>query len=401
MAPIFLPAPAPAEARALGDTLIGALTLTRWGGPGGIREALESRFGIVLSRSWALAFVRTASLPVGCALALVGWSLSGIVVLKSDERGVYERFGAPVAVLGPGLHTVLPWPLGIVRRLEFGVVHETSIALAGDPGNRLAGAGPLLEADAEAPPDADRLWNESHASEASYLIPGGSGSVNSFQLVDLDLRLVYRVGLGDRSAMDALYHLAEPESVLRAAAGRLLVRYFSTRTLVGILGEDPARLGHALRDELQAALDASGSGLELLAVVVEAVHPPPGAAGAYHAVQAAEIIAATAVATQQRRAAATLGEAQQHATETLDQAQAGAAEAVAAATVDRTQFLADLSGARTGDVMRLERRLGSIERGFAGGKLVIVDRRLGTQGGTVLDLRNLAAPTMPSDVPDP
>jgi regulator of protease activity HflC (stomatin/prohibitin superfamily) len=229
-------------------------------------------------------------------------------------------------------------------------------------------------------------------------MPGGVGSTNSFQLVDLDLRLVYRVGLDDRSATDALYHLAEPDEVLRDAAGRLLVRYFATRTLLGILGDDPARLGLAVKDDLQRTLDASSSGLELLAVVVEAVHPPPGAASAYHRVQAAEITAATEVATRRRRAAATLGDAQQRAAERLNQAAASAAEAVAAAEVDRTQFLADMKG---GDAMRLERRLGVIERGLAAGKLIIVDHRLETHGGTVLDLRAPPAGPLPPDVPDP
>jgi regulator of protease activity HflC (stomatin/prohibitin superfamily) len=32
-----------------------------------------------------------------------------------DQRAVYERFGAPVRVLHPGLHLILPWPLGRLR----------------------------------------------------------------------------------------------------------------------------------------------------------------------------------------------------------------------------------------------------------------------------------------------
>ena len=61
-----------------------------------------------------------------------------------------------------------------------------------------------------------------------------------------------------------------------------------------------------LRAAAQADLDAAQSGIEIVAMVVEAIHPPAGAAEAYHAVQAAEINANARVAAERGRAAATL-----------------------------------------------------------------------------------------------
>lgn len=100
-----------------------------------LQHELHQRFGIDLRQVWAFGFMRRAFLPVLAVVSLSGWLLSGVREIGMDARGVYERFGKPVAVLGPGLHLGLPWPLGRVLAVENGVVHElaTSVA-AGDGG---------------------------------------------------------------------------------------------------------------------------------------------------------------------------------------------------------------------------------------------------------------------------
>lgn len=74
-------------------------------------------------------------LPVLAVVAIVGWSLTGIHEIPLQGRGIYERFGKPVEVFGPGLHAGLPWPLGRVLSVENGVVHElaTSVGEASAP----------------------------------------------------------------------------------------------------------------------------------------------------------------------------------------------------------------------------------------------------------------------------
>ena len=97
--------------------------------------AVRQRFGIDLSRSWALAFIQRASLPIVVGLALMAWGITGITALGLNQRAVYERFGSPVAVFGPGLHVHLPWPMGAMHGVELGVVHDIPIAISptGDP----------------------------------------------------------------------------------------------------------------------------------------------------------------------------------------------------------------------------------------------------------------------------
>ena len=91
-----------------------------------VNTAVQRQFGIDLSRSWALAFIRRAALPIGLLMAAFAWCVTAVTVLGVSERAVYERLGRPVAVFGPGLHVHLPWPFGIMRHVELGVVHEIS-----------------------------------------------------------------------------------------------------------------------------------------------------------------------------------------------------------------------------------------------------------------------------------
>ncbi|MGA2565027.1 MAG: hypothetical protein ABSF96_15875, partial [Steroidobacteraceae bacterium] len=103
-----------------------------------INIAVRRQLGIDLSRSWALAFIQRAVLPVLVGIGLLGWAVTGVSALGINERGIYERFGVPVAVFGPGVHVHLPWPLGTIRLVEIGVVHLLPIEFV-LPGGQQAG----------------------------------------------------------------------------------------------------------------------------------------------------------------------------------------------------------------------------------------------------------------------
>ena len=282
----FLPPPAPADARAAVECLTARLLLDGSHG-GSLAAPIRAQLGIDFSRSWALRYARAAAVPVGLGLALVAWALTGVALIPLDQRGVYERFGAPVAVWPPGAHLGLPWPLGRVRPVELGVVHAMALGGAEPP-------DPGATAEGRAPASADRLWDRVHPAETSYLIASvTSADAQSFQSVDADVKVLYRTGLDDAAALRAAYGINSAETLVRSETGRLLARLFAGRVLTDVVGADRETMAEAIRTALQAELDARSSGIETLAVVIEAIHPPLAAAQAYHNVQAAEIIANT------------------------------------------------------------------------------------------------------------
>jgi regulator of protease activity HflC (stomatin/prohibitin superfamily) len=360
--------------------------------------AVSQQFGIDLSRSWALAFVQRAMLPVALVMAILAWGVTGITALGLSERAVYERFGAPVAVLGPGLHFHLPWPMGVMRGVELGVIHDIPIAMsplgdAGQTARQSAGVDQQLQlvgAEAAPPTSSDRLWDASHPSEQSYLIASEANGQQTFQIADADLRVVYRVGLTDADAMSSAYRVADPETLIKASTGQLLVRYFARYTLAEVLGQNREVFATEFRVALQAQLDRLSSGIEAIAVVIEAIHPPAGAASSYRNVQAAQILANSQISVQRASAIHSIKSAQQGAMEDRNKAAAAAAELVTRASSESVLFDADREARqRDGEAFLSERRFERLATGLAKSESIVVDHRLNGQNGPIIDLRSL------------
>jgi regulator of protease activity HflC (stomatin/prohibitin superfamily) len=390
-ATMFLPDQPVGRRRSCADSTIASLlrptppTLATFG------TAVKRQFGIDLSRSWALAFVRRAALPIGLGMGVVAWCLTGVTALRLSERAVYERFGAPVAILGPGLHFHLPWPFGVLRPLELGVVHEMPIIFA--PAGEAAHGNPvepITRVEDVPPASADRLWDTSHPGEASYLIASQSQGKQSFQIVNIDLRVVYRIGLSDAAAKQAAYAVADPEALIRAIAGQLLVRYFARYTLLDVLVQSRERFATDFRNELQSELQKLSTGIDVIAVIVEAIHPPPGAANAYHNVQAAEILAHSEIALRQAEAIKEMKRAQQSATEDHNNAVAAASERVNQAYAESVLFEGDRRAyQQDGRAFLLERWLGHLSGALQKSGLVLIDHRLNGMTAPTVDLRSL------------
>ncbi|EME5362046.1 protease modulator HflK [Pseudomonas aeruginosa] len=350
-----------------------------------LQHELHQRFGIDLRQVWAFGFMRRAFLPVLAVVSLSGWLLSGVREIGMDARGVYERFGKPVAVLGPGLHLGLPWPLGRVLAVENGVVHELATSVAAGDG----GAEPLAPAEGPAPDSANRLWDASHVSEKSQVIASLADRRQSFQIVNMDVRIVYRIALDDAAALAATYRSADVPTLVRSTASRVLVHAFASRTLDEVLGEQRAGLAEQIGQAVQADLDRLGSGVEVLGAAVEAIHPPAGAANAYHAVQAAQITAQALIARERGQAAVQRNEAQLQASVAHDRASAQARETLAAAQAADRRFAAEREGyADAGQAFLLEAYYRQLGLGLGKANLLLIDHRIAGAGAPTIDLRS-------------
>ncbi|HTH96027.1 MAG TPA: SPFH domain-containing protein [Stellaceae bacterium] len=426
----FQPPPQPHEARAAVESLAAKAIRPASVSPTAISQTIRDRFGIDFSRSWALAFVRQAAAPVTFVMLIFCWGLTGITNIGLAQRGVYERFGAPVAVLKPGLHAMLPWPFGRVRLVDYGVLRTVAVGREQMP-------IPVDTTKAEAiPPASDnRLWDSVQGSDVDYLIasriangpgqgqgqsgqgqseqgqseqgqPGQAGQAQpgqsqgawrqSFETVSADLTVIYRIGMDDASARHALYNVADPQVLVGQTAGRLLSRFFASQTLNGVLGEDRQVLAHELQTREQAELDKLNSGIQVVSMLIETIHPPAGAAEAYHNVQAAEIVADTSIADERGRAESTLNVARQQARNMTNRAESNAADVMGVANVALTNFSADETGYRIGGKDFLtERYLSDLKTALTGAAIEIVDDRLQQPNMPIIDLRPPGAAGMP------
>lgn len=358
-----------------------------------LQHELHNRFGIDLRQIWAFSYMRRAFLPVLALVAAVGWLLTGIHEIPLQGRGIYERFGKPVQVFGPGLHAGLPWPLGRVLIVENGVVHELATSVGDAPAPTQA-----EPAEGAAPMTANRLWDASHVNDKSQVIASSRGDQQSFQIVNMDVRFVYRIGLRDQDALAATYNNADVPTLIRSTASRILVHDFASRTLDGLLGADRVGLGEEIGRAVQGDLQKLNSGVEILATVVEAIHPPAGAANAYHSVQAAQIGAQALISRERGAAAEASNQAQLQASLARDQASASAREINATAQAADLKFSAEQKAyASAGQAFVLEQYLSQLSLGLSKAKLLVLDHRLGgSSNAPTIDLRTFTLPADPT-----
>ncbi|WP_249674240.1 protease modulator HflK [Pseudomonas abieticivorans] len=387
---IFTPQRATLEPQIIADSLAAGLLHWPPRPLGRLQDEMQQRFGIDLRQIWALGFMRRASLPVLALIAVIGWLLSGVTQIPMNGRGVYEHFGKPLAVWQPGLHVGLPWPFGQVRAVENGVVHELATS------NEASAADELASVEGPAPASANRLWDASHRSEKSQVIASASGSQQSFQVVNMDVRFVYRIGLTDKAALAATYNSADVPALIRSTASRVLVHQLAARELDDMLGEARAQLGDTIGKAVQGELDRLDSGVQLLATVVEAIHPPSGAANAYHAVQAAQISAQALISRERGNASETTNQAQTLATATRDEAQSTREETLSTARAAGLRFSAEQQAWHSaGQAFIDEQYFSQLSLGLANAKALILDHRLARDEPPTLDLRTFAAPVDP------
>jgi regulator of protease activity HflC (stomatin/prohibitin superfamily) len=389
LARLFLPAPAAANATAVTDSIMaGVIT----GGPRSPAALMRSHLGLDFARSWALSFLSAAVLPTLLGTALLCWGLTGLKLITLGERGIYERFGAPVGVLGPGLHLLMPWPLGRLRPVEFGTIHSVHVGVDQSAPDSVESVG----AEDTPPASLNRLWESAHSGQANYLVPSPGTGQQGFQSVSTEISVLYRVGLTDEAALQSVYSVADPESLIEQAGSRIVLRYFNSRTLLAVLGERRDNVAAALRDALTADLNSHQAGIEIVSVLIEEIHPPPGAAGAYHAVQAAEINARASIFNERGRAEGVAGVAQQEAHQLTTAAHAGAVESVAVANAVAYKFDAERRAhAEGGAAFLLERSLTNLQTALAGKPLILIDYRLAAGAGPIFDLRSPSGTTRP------
>jgi len=356
-----------------------------------VRKKIVQHFGVDIGKIQAFRLTGELFLPVFLGIALTGWLVSSLHEVSPAQRGVYERFGRPVAVLPPGLHVGLPWPFGRVIPVDFGAVHELQLSDNAPEASANALIPDTIEGPA--PQESWRLWDNTHLTDQAQVIASALGDKQSFQIVNMDIRLIWRVGLRDKDAMNSLYQTDDLPTTIQRIARQVLTQYFAHQQLDALLNEQRASMSAAMNTAIQQRLDQLHSGVELLYTRVESIHPPAGAANAYHGVQAAQIAASTQIAKERGYAASQGQEAQRKATTAINAAEASAGESVAQANVALTRYSAEHNAWEMNPEAYLnERRYQTYSKALSRTPLFILDSQVAEGHEPVLDLRQFSRP---------
>jgi len=197
--------------------------------------------------------------PLGraIALALLGlWLLSGIYIVEPAEVGVVLRFGAFNRLTEPGPHYHLPFPVETVITPRVSKVRRVEI------GFRSLG-----------------LENQSEQGQFR-LVPEESQMLTGDEnIVDVQFIVQYQI----KDPVEFLFNVSEPgaaqlfsdqASVVKSASEAAMREVIGYNKIDSALTTGKLEIQNQARDLLQSILDRYKSGIRVVAVQLQDVHPP-------------------------------------------------------------------------------------------------------------------------------
>jgi len=204
------------------------------------------------------------------AACLLVWS--GTYAVQPNEVGVVERFGRKVTPFSqPGLHFKFPWPVDRLTRIQAHRVRVVEIGYRSDA--RTAGPEP-----------AAYEWNVQHRSGRFQSRPEEALMLTGDQnLIELNAAVHYEVEHPDAF----LFRQLDGDATVREAAESVIQGIATTSALDSVLTTGRQAIEQRALGELQRRLDRYETGIRVLRVKLESVHPSLEVVDAFRDVSAA------------------------------------------------------------------------------------------------------------------
>ncbi|MCK4272012.1 FtsH protease activity modulator HflK [bacterium] len=193
-------------------------------------------------------------------LVLLLWFSSGLYQVGPGERALVFRFGRllDASGQGPGLRVHLPWPVERARKIPVNIIRRIEI-------------GFRTQLIASAADMRSYQWESRHVigkyikkPEESIMFTGDEN------LIDVNTIVQYRVA----EITSFLLRLEDPETLVRLAAEEAIRTVVGMETLDNLLTLDRLSVEEQILQTLQATLERVGSGIQVMAVKLQDVHPP-------------------------------------------------------------------------------------------------------------------------------
>ena len=312
----------------------------------GILSYLEENTGITMRGLWSVKLMGKLIIPSLVFAFLLFWISTGFVEIGAGQQGALYNFGRLQSeTLEPGLHLTLPWPFGKT------VIYNTDAVSTITIGYRSDTSG-------------DNVWTQTHGSEEYELLLGGGE-----ELVSINLCIEYKIG----NLNDYLVNCARPESVLEANAYELVADKTIVTDLNTLLSTDRDEFASAFMVDLKEKIKERNTGLEIVSVVLESIHPPLGIADIYQRLVSAEIEAQTRIMYAEAFAAVRVLEAETNYSQTVSVATAERLNKIAAAQAEVSEFMASVAADSSySDAYRYYKYLNAVKNAYGNGNIVIV-----------------------------
>ena len=323
------------------------LVLHRKKGDLSLLAYLEENTGITMRSLWSISLVKKLIPYAILASVLLLWLCTGIVQIAPSQHGALYRLGRLAEdSLDPGLHLVLPWPFDSVDVYNTESLKEITIGYTTDQEK------------------GDNLWTETHGGEENKLLLGGGN-----ELVSINLRIEFKI----ENLTDYLKCSNSPESLLESAAYEAVTARTISSNLESLLALDRFAFSESFEKELSERIARYDTGLRVVDVVLESIHPPVEVAEIYQQIISAGIEAQKRILDAQGDAAQVLEDAEIQRDSRVNEAKALSYGNIAAAKSSVAEFMAGVDAyAHYGDNYRYYKYLDALEKAYSGSTLVLV-----------------------------
>ena len=315
----------------------------------GVISYLEKNTGMTMRSLWSIHLIRDLVPYMVLAVVVLLWGFSGVVKIEPHQQGAHYRLGClQEESLQPGLHMTLPWPFDSVE------VYDTEVANT-------------LTIGYKSEESTDNIWTQAHGGEEYKLLLGGGN-----ELVSINLRVVYRID--DLRAY--LSHNASPEAMLQTSAYEIVTAKTIGTDLNTLLATDRTAFAQTFKEELIAYIEPYHTGLAVMDVVLESIHPPVDIADVYQKLISAGIDAERILLSARGTEQVKLIEANSRYYTTIGEAEAAKITAIAAANASVAEFLAKVEvekdWSEEGYDYKYHKYLQAVSAAYANGKIVIL-----------------------------
>jgi modulator of FtsH protease HflK len=238
-------------------------------------QTLDYQFGFKVSETWFYQMIKNAArwmLLLQLAVLLLS---TCVVFVETGEKAVLERFGKPVerALLEPGGHFKLPWPVDKVYRFKTEQIQMLSV-------------GMVDEDDHE-----EKLvtWSIAHGKEENFLVANreqtadattGGKKAPPVSLLTVSIPVQFQI----EDLLQWAYNHEDSSNLLQQLATREVVRYLVSVDLAEFMSRGRLEAAQVLRDRIQTAANKEKLGAKILFVGLQDVHPPVKVAPDYEKV---------------------------------------------------------------------------------------------------------------------
>jgi membrane protease subunit HflK len=334
---------------------------------GGHRRRGRVAGGIARFAGWLGAGRRYAYLILLAVLAV--WLFSGLYVIQEGEEGIIFRFGR-LSRLGvePGLHFHVPAPVERIEKVPVAIIQRVELGFR--TRGRTAGSARAYQ------------WESRHQTgsyekrlDESLLFTGDEN------IIDINTVVQYRVS----DPMKYVLNIEMPALVVSTYGEASIRRIASTHDIERLLTTDRSEIEARVKTKLQDLLEKSDSGIEVVTVELQDVHPPIEVVGPFRDVASAKEDMNRRVNLAEGYRDSLIPEVRGLAAEMLAQAEAQKSEAVERATGEALRFEEIVRQyAKNRDVTEIRLYLETMERVLPGLDKFIVEP---DAGGEPLDLR--------------